>query len=232
MALRVALSFLTIGIFVCGTLAMAQPTPRSASLPQARVTLGDSAVPLYGPWKFTVGDAPIDPKTGKPLWAEPDSDDSRWETVDLTPKDGAFDPLVGYSGYVPGWTGKGHPGYWGYAWYRIRVQLETRPGQTLSLSGPADVDDAYQVFDNGMLAGQFGDFAGNEPIVFAARPKMFPLPQAASHGVGVVPDKSTQVLAFRFWSSLENARFPSGSIDRWAPMAQNFRCRGLQQTFH
>ena len=66
-----------------------------------------------------MGDSPIDPKTCQPLWAEPGFDDSQWETVDLTPKDGAFDPGAGTSGYVPGWTAKGHPGYWGYAWYRI-----------------------------------------------------------------------------------------------------------------
>jgi hypothetical protein len=42
-------------------------------------------VPLYGPWRFTVGDSPIDPRTGQPLWAEPGFDDSHWETVDLTP---------------------------------------------------------------------------------------------------------------------------------------------------
>jgi hypothetical protein len=83
------------------------PPPPVSSLDQttdsiAHVTLGQSAVPLYGPWKFTVGDSPIDPKTGQPLWAEPDFDDSKWETVDLTPKDGAHSPLSGLSCYVPG----------------------------------------------------------------------------------------------------------------------------------
>ena len=119
----------------------------------ARVTLGQSAVPLYGPWKFTIGDSPIDPKTGQPLWAEPDFDDSKWETVDLTPKAGADDPIAGLTGYVPGWTARDTPATWGYAWYRIRVRLETPPGQKLALAGPANVDDAYQVFDNGELAG-------------------------------------------------------------------------------
>ena len=52
------------------------------------VTLGQSVVPLYGPWKFTVGDSPIDPATHTPLWADPGFDDSKWETVDLTPKAG------------------------------------------------------------------------------------------------------------------------------------------------
>lgn len=36
-----------------------------------------------GPWKFAVGDSPIDAKTGKHQWAEPDFDDSKWEKVDL-----------------------------------------------------------------------------------------------------------------------------------------------------
>jgi hypothetical protein len=175
----------------------------------AHVTLGQSAVPLYGPWKFTVGDSPIDPKTGQPLWAEPDFDDSKWETVDLTPKDGAVDPVGGLSGYVPGWTVKGHLGYWGYAWYRIRVRVRARSGAELALAGPADVDDAYQLFDNGILAGHFGDFGGGEPKVYASRPKIFPLSEPAHHGAQTglektgqdetAPEDSTRVLAFRMW---------------------------------
>src|SRR6202453_4655693 len=68
----------------------------------AHVTLGQSAVPLYGPWKFTVGDSPIDPKTGQPLWAEPDFDDSKWERVSTTAKNARHSPLSVPSGYVPG----------------------------------------------------------------------------------------------------------------------------------
>jgi len=181
----------------------------------AHITLGQAAVPLFGPWKFTVGDSPIDPKTGQPLWAEPGFDDSKWETVDLTSKDGAIDPDSGLPGYVPGWTAKGHPGYWGYAWYRIRVAVEARPGAALALAGPANVDDAYQVFDNGALAGHFGDFTGNRPKVYYTQPKIFRLPgpgnRAATIGQGAATTdetstngtgaagSTTQVLAFRLW---------------------------------
>jgi hypothetical protein len=173
----------------------------------AHVTLGRAVVPLYGPWKFSVGDSPIDGKTGQPLWAEADFDDSKWETVDLTPKNGALDPVDGEPGYVPGWTAKGHRGYWGYAWYRVRVQMEVRSGQGLALVGPADVDDAYQVFDNGKLAGQFGDFAGSKPVTYFTQPKMFPLPQPGSSEAISGPDGSepvgkaeaTRVLSFRLW---------------------------------
>jgi Stage II sporulation protein E (SpoIIE) len=203
MARRVGLSLWTAGVLVCGTLAAARAATPAAPLAKSQsaehVTLGQSAVPLYGLWKFQIGDSPIDPKTGQPLWAEPDFDDSKWETVDLTPKDRAIDPVSGQSGYVPGWTAKGHPSYWGYAWYRIQVKVQTRQGGDLALSGPADVDDAYQVFDNGELVGHFGDFTGMKPVVYVTQPKMFPLPQPSSQSVGNGLDEPTRVLAFRLW---------------------------------
>ena len=189
-----SLMLLWFGFAVC---APAQPTPtQEAPAPAGvHISLGQSAVPLYGPWKFTVGDSPVDPVTHAPLWAEPGFDDSKWETVDLTPKEGSFDPTTGTSGYVPGWAAKGHPGYWGYAWYRIRVHLQERPGEKLALAGPSDVDDAYQVFDNGELVGSFGDFTGSTPVVYYTQPMMFPLSQPA----GGNPGSSTRVLAFRVW---------------------------------
>jgi hypothetical protein len=163
------------------------------------ISLGQSAVPLYGPWKFAVGDSPVDPLTHEPLWAQPGFDDSKWEAVDLTPKIGTFNPVGGYTGYVPGWTARGHAGCWGYAWYRIRVLLEARPGTKLALSGPPDVDDVYQVFDNGSLVGSFGDFSGSQPVTFYAQPMMFPLAPPAGGNAG----SSTQVLAFRVWMEPE-----------------------------
>jgi hypothetical protein len=162
------------------------------------VTLGQSAVPLYGPWKFTVGDSPIDARTGKPLWAEPGFDDSKWEAVDLTPKDGDTDPLSRLPNYVPGWTAKGHPGYFGYAWYRIRVSCQSVGGGTLALAGPDNLDDAYQVFANGTLVGSFGDFSGKQPEVYYAQPTEFRLPEGC-RSTGSTEASPVQLLAFRFW---------------------------------
>jgi hypothetical protein len=157
------------------------------------VTLGRAAAPLYGPWKFTVGDSPIDPKTGQPTWAEPGFDDSQWETVDLTPKEGALDPIGGISGYVPGWTERGHTGHSGYAWYRIRVRCQGEGSSPLALAGPADVDDAYQAFANGTLLGSFGKFSGKQPTIYVSQPVQFRVPGSCRQQGG------EQVLAFRFW---------------------------------
>jgi serine phosphatase RsbU (regulator of sigma subunit) len=173
--------------------ALAQ-TQRPQSKPVSdgidHITLGRSVFPLNGPWKFTVGDSPLDPATHQPLWAEPGFDDSHWENVDITPPEGSFDPTVGISGYVPGWTAKGHPGYSGYAWYRIRIKVDGLAGGKLALAGPSDVDDGFQVFANGSLLGSFGDFSTRQPTVYSAQPTLFPVPPFAD---------GTQVLGFRLW---------------------------------
>ncbi len=109
--------------------------PQTLSSP-AEITLGQAAIPLYGPWKFGVGDSPIDSKTGKPLWAEPSYDDSDWETVDLTPRPGMVDPWTNDPRFVPGWTSLGHPGYMGWAWYRITVPVLAPGVERLALEDP------------------------------------------------------------------------------------------------
>jgi hypothetical protein len=198
MARRFRIAFNVLLLFAYSGWAQAQPVPvkpERVADDMAEISLGQSAVPLYGPWKFAVGDSPIDPVTHAPLWAEPGFDDSKWETVDLRSKEGSFDPIIGTSGYSPGWVARGHPGYWGYAWYRIRVHLQERPGEKLALAGPSDVDDGYQVFNNGELVGSFGDFTASTPVVYYTQPMMFALSQPA----GGSPGSSTRVLAFRVW---------------------------------
>ncbi len=170
--------------------AASSPQTGSPSTPD-QIHVGDSIVALNGPWKFRIGDSPVDPATHVPLWAEPSFDDSTWETIDLTAPSGSFDPIAGTSGYLPGWTAKGHPGYWGWAWYRIRIRVDAKAGMKLALAGPSDVDDIYQAFDNGGLVGTFGDFSKSTPEIYTTRPEMFPLPATdASAGSNIV-------LAFR-----------------------------------
>ncbi len=168
-----------------GVPAPAQPAPQQPA-PTATITLGHSLVALNGPWKFHIGD--------NPQWAAPAFDDSSWETVDLTPKEGSFDPNQGLQGFVPGWTAKGHPGYSGYAWYRLRVRITGADGP-LSLLAPRNVDDSYQLFVNGRLIGSFGNFSGFVPTVYSTRPLRFTLPTTVVQN----GRDGTVELAFRFY---------------------------------
>ena len=189
-AYRFVLLLLLFARLDLGPRALAEVAP-VPDRPALKITLGDSTAPLYGPWKFQIGDSPIDPTTGAPLWAEPGFDDSRWETVDLTPQDTSLDPVSGVAGVVPGWTARGHAGTWGYGWYRIHLRIETRPGETLAIAGPPIIDDAYQLFLNGRVLGSFGNFSSVRPAVYEAQPMMFPLPLS--------PNDTNQLLAFRVW---------------------------------
>lgn len=189
-----------------GVAAGAQTRAQPSS---ADITLGHAVAPLYRGWKFTVGDSPVDAKTGQPLWAEPNFNDSGWENVDLTPQDGSENPVTGLNGYVPGWTARGHAGYSGYAWYRIRVHIVADPNVKLALAGPSEADDAYQVFDNGELIGSFGNFGQGNPGIYYSQPMMFSLPQSSGSAIG----GSTHVLAFRMWmrpQTLFQAGSPGG----------------------
>jgi hypothetical protein len=203
-------SFLLPAIAAISMVAQGQTVlpPRAAPAQPfaAPITFGESTVPLYGPWKFQIGDSPVNPVTQAPLWSEPGYDDSKWETVDLTPRQGTVDPFTGNPGYVPGWTIKGHAGYWGWAWYRIQVTIVAKPGDRLALATFGWVDDAYQLFDNGVLLGSSGKFRGpgKPPIAYFTQPAMFELPQyrsAAESGTGSIESGApvTEVLAFRVW---------------------------------
>jgi hypothetical protein len=161
------------------------------------VTLGQSAVPLNGPWKFTVGDSPLDPRSGLPLWAEPDFDDSGWETVDLTPVPAQSDASTGDPQRVKGWTARGHAGYWGWAWYRLRVKVAAKPEDQVAIDGPTSAEDAWQLFADGQLLGSFGKFdsRGDVKRIYSPRPLMFPLPPVQHTENGEV----IETFAFRVW---------------------------------
>jgi hypothetical protein len=74
MARRFCIAFIVLLLFGYSGWAQAQAVPvktESAADNMAEISLGQSAVPLYGPWKFTIGDSPLDPGTHAPLWACP-----------------------------------------------------------------------------------------------------------------------------------------------------------------
>jgi len=87
--------FLTLAVLGFSMLAWAQRERpiQAAAVPATSTTgnsipqiwVGQSVVALKGPWRFQIGDSPVDPATQRPLWVEPGFDDSRWETMDLSP---------------------------------------------------------------------------------------------------------------------------------------------------
>lgn len=156
------------------------PKAGAQSASAINVTVGQSIIPLTGPWKFHIGD--------DPRWADPNFDDSQWETVSLISHSSSFDPITGWLGYVPGWTAKGHPGYWGYAWYRIHINVDARPGEHLAVDVAGNVDDAFQAFVDGNMLGSFGEFPanGSHPVPYYSQPTMILLPQSSAAGSGTI----------------------------------------------
>ena len=179
---RICLFVSLLPVLALGSAAQSAAAPAATT----NITLGQSIVPLNGPWKFHIGD--------NPQWADPNFDDSQWETVDLTPQAGSMDPSLGIEGFSPGWTAKGHPGYSGFAWYRMRIHITGADGP-LALLSPTNFDDSYQLFANGRLIGSYGNFDRPVPTVYPSNPAM-----SALSGVGGQHSQGgSTVVAFRFY---------------------------------
>ncbi|MGH8397680.1 MAG: glycoside hydrolase [Gammaproteobacteria bacterium] len=163
------------------------------------VDLGQAMVRLNGPWLFHVGD--------NAQWADPGFDDSGWQHMDLSAAPGATDGDVGLPNYAPGWSAKGHPGYYGYAWYRIHLNIQSTVGGSLALLGPWAVDSAYQVYENGKLLGGVGNFSSTTPKAYSYHyPAIFALPS-------VTRSSAPMVIAIRVWMGPWGAAAPgSGGI--------------------
>ncbi|HET8837709.1 MAG TPA: hypothetical protein VFM82_01795 [Flavobacteriaceae bacterium] len=58
------------------------------------VRIAQALVLLSGPWRFQMGD--------QKKWADPNFNDSNWETFSLKPAPGAHDSDVGLTNYVSG----------------------------------------------------------------------------------------------------------------------------------
>ena len=101
--------------------------------------LGKGVAPLDGPWQFHLGD--------NPAWAAPGVDDATghngWEQLN------ADSP----------WGTQGHASYTGYGWYRRQIDITPAPGASaeVTLLIPA-IDDAYELFWNGVSIGHLGTF--------------------------------------------------------------------------
>ncbi len=160
------------GIFVCVASGPVCAYALDASRPaEARVHeiegIGKGAVPLQGAWQFHVGD--------DPRWASPEFDESKWSSITAEQN----------------WGSQGYYSYFGFAWYRYRLSVKEVPQapENLALLIPA-VDDAYELYWNGLLVGRNGKLPPH-PDWYISQP-----PQA--YGLGNV---RTGVLAVRVWKA-------------------------------
>src|SRR3954468_16605466 len=135
-----------------------------------------AATLLDGAWRFHLGD--------DPHWADANTDDDGWETVDMTAPPGSHDDDVGLPDYVGGWMAHGHPGYHGYAWYRraVTVPAARAPWDVL---GPTLVEDGYELYWNGQRLGGSGRL-GPEPRGGGTRPLLSAPPADAAGTRGVL----------------------------------------------
>ena len=133
-------------------------------------TLRAATMPLDGAWRFRTGD--------DPHWADVNTDDSGWETVNMTALPGSHDGDVGLPDYVGGWMAHGHPGYHGYAWYRRAVTVPAGRA-SWDILGPTLVDDGYELYWNGQRLGGSGRL-GPAPRLVGTRPLRFTLPADAA----------------------------------------------------
>jgi hypothetical protein len=172
------LLLLPVIVLVCAG-ASAQVASAARQDTPTQIRIGESVLPLAGPWRFAPGDSPV--ANGLLKWADPAFDDSAWAAMDLHPKAGEIDPGYGSPGYVTGWTARGFPKLAGFAWYRLRIHV-ANPGQPLAIKTPDHVDDAFQVFANGKLLGSFGEFNAKGVVCYRSRPLVYALPAPDANG--------------------------------------------------
>src|SRR4030095_14146455 len=134
-------------------------------------TLRAAATLLDGAWRFRTGD--------DSHWADVNTDDNGWETVDMTALPGSHDGDVGLPDYVGGGMAHWHPGYHGYASYR-RVVAVPAGRASWDILGPTLVEDGYELYWNGQRLGGSGRL-GPAPRVVGTRPLRVALP---AHGAG------------------------------------------------
>jgi hypothetical protein len=137
--------------------------PDPASLRAAAPLLGDA-------WRFHTGD--------DPRWKARNFDDSGWQIMDLSAPASSTDGDVGLPNFHSGWMALGHPGYRGYAWYRRTVTIPAGH-RGWDILGPTAVDDAYELYWNGVRLGASGRL-GASPRVVGTRPMIFALPADAA----------------------------------------------------
>jgi hypothetical protein len=136
---------------------------------------------LRGTWKFSIGD--------RESWAAPAFDDRDWESIE-----------------VPGpWEDQGFHGYNGYAWYRraFRLQENSKADNYYLILGY--IDDADEVYLNGVLIGFSGAFPPHTRTAYQAL-RVYPIPR------DLLRRNEPNTLAVRVYDSHLSGGIVSGEV--------------------
>jgi hypothetical protein len=125
-------------------------------------------VTITAPWRFHTGD--------DIQWASPSFDDSQW-------------PLLRFD---KPWAEQGYKGYYGYAWYRIKVELPSAH-EPLALA-MGRIADADEIYINGQLIATGGQMRP-APVWRSSGPSLLNIPLAPG-----LQGKTVDV-AIRAWES-------------------------------
>ncbi len=148
-----------------------QPTGSADNVPILAIEhIGRGAVPIDGEWQFHVGD--------DMRWAAPAYDDSQWERISTDKT----------------WGAQSHPSYTGFAWYRRHLDIHSSPLPKFRLAIlMPPVEDAYELFWNGVLIGHQGNLPPHA-VWYLEQRQSFALP-VPKEGV------ADGVLAIRVWEA-------------------------------
>lgn len=152
----------------------AQAPPQLSAPSQTPVlilpAIGKGIQTIGGDWQFHLGD--------DMSWAQPSADDSKWETIKTDDT----------------WGSQGHPGYTGFAWYRRHIDIAAPAAGANRQYRLAimEANDAYEVYWNGKLIGQYGKLPPHALWYYAKSgfARSFPL-----------TGTPTGVLAIRVWKA-------------------------------
>lgn len=156
-------------LLVAGSSPAQAGTPVTAYAPFVAENPGPGSVPITGMWRFHAGD--------NLSWAQPGYDDSHWELQQGNDT----------------WGNQGHAGYWGWAWYRKEIDIR-HAYKGLGVMMPP-VDDAYELYWNGKLIGQFWRVPPHAKMPGTAYSAVFALPANES-------GDARGTLAVRIWKAI------------------------------
>ena len=172
-ALCRVIACLTFLIALLSTAASAQGShsttaPISIDVDEERLLVA----PVSKNWRFHAGD--------DPNWANPGFDDSSWRILQPTEN----------------WDSQGFSAINNMAWFRFRIGVPDKT-QSLLLLMPS-MGMSYQVFSNGVLAGQAGHLPPEKPQVYSSAQRVFTLPLRNAQLIPTSHSKEL-LIAVRIW---------------------------------